>query len=127
MHRFFQALLQQLPDDRRQRNGQGQGRQQHMRQKVQGQIKAQPQQAFHQVKIAHKGQLQRGCHTTRDLEHRHQHAKDQNQHQPPQKIGNRQGHTLGHIDSAFHPRFPQAGSCQRRRPTDDNRHNQGQH
>jgi hypothetical protein len=45
-----------------------------------------------------KGRSSDGRDPARDVEDRHQHAEQQDQHQPPQEIRHRQRHAVGHVD-----------------------------
>ena len=58
MHRFLEALFQQLPDDGRKRDRQCEGWHEHVADDVGPKIEAQPQHTLEQIEIAAEGQLQ---------------------------------------------------------------------
>ncbi len=124
MHGLFQRLLQQLPDDRRQRDGQRQRGHEHVADDVGPKVEPQAQDALEQIEIGGERQIKAGRHPPRDVEHRPQNPEQQDQDQPPQEIGHRQRHAIAHIDRGLDIGSALARAGQRKEPPDEDRNHQ---
>ena len=85
---------------------------------------AQAEQAFEQVEVGGERQVERGGDAARDVEDGHQHAEEQDQHQPPEETGHGQRHAIGHVDGPFRAPAAKAGAGQGGGPAKDHRHDQ---
>ena len=66
-------------------------------------IPAQAQQRLGQVEPGCRIEIERRIDAARDRQHRQQHAEDQDEEQPPQKIGDREHQAAEAIDDEFEP------------------------
>ena len=89
-----------------------------MAEQILGQVEAQAQNAFEQVELRDERQVEPRRDAAGNLEHRHQHAEQQDEHQAPQEIGDGERRAIGDVDAGLDRRAALARADDRQRPAD---------